>query len=615
MPGFNFKIAKFDQVKKHLEQTVALVNDVVYYLKPVSISVLIRCLNLDWEQQKKGVANLLSSKTSLTTELSEEQMQRVILHLGYDFQNVANFHFYEQVQLLLFSHLVNVWQTRSLVVTVMGHIDHGKTTLLDVVQTSNLVSQEHGKITQKIGGYQICFQGEKITFIDTPGHQLFSVVRSQGVDITDLVVLVVAGNEGVKTQTVEAIHHAQIAKVPIVVFVNKMDLPVSNLKEVKKSLNDYNLEHPLLNNQVPFIAGSCLKKTGISQLLTTLCQIKKKMLLKVNFNCLVKAVVLDCKVTSLGIKTTIILQKGVLRLKTPIVVNNVVGRVKVIFDHLGKKLETAMPGMCVVVLGLDSSVETGSLLFSFPEFKFVSSLAKGLSSPLNESKSLIQSNPLQVNWQNLWKEEKTSKVVNFIVKLDTKGSEQVFWDQVPYFQKKVANKTELNFVHIGVGEINLSDFHLAKVSQSIVLTFNLKSSSPVLSQVLKAGLIFKNFTIFSHLFDYLEELKKGQKPTQLVEKIIGQAKVLKIFKHSKLGTIAGCIVQKGVIKMGEEKFKLIRDKKQIIADLKVKSLKCERESIKLAVLNQEFGIIFTNFSDLAVDDQLFQFTPVPFNEK
>lgn len=611
---FKINSAKITQIQDFLSKQIALVKNTVYYLQPVNILTLEKVLNFDWEKNKTKFF-FVSSQHSKSTPLPEEKMQRIFLELDFDFKNISHLHFYEQIQFLFFAHLPAVWKERALVVTVMGHVDHGKTTFLDTIRSSDLARREQGKITQKIGGYQVEHAKNKITFIDTPGHQLFTSMRTQGVNVTDLIILVVAGNEGVKAQTVEAINHAQAAKLPVVNFINKMDLPLSNFERVKKQIDAYDLKHALFNNRSFFLQGNALKKATITPVLQRLCDLKQKLPLQVNFNSLVKAVVLDSKISSQGPQATIIIQKGTLRIKDPIIVGSAYGKVKLIINDLNQQLQQAVPGMCVVVLGLSAPVKTGDLLFSFPDFKLVLNLANQFAK-LDQTPSLTNKVAKTLDPLQLWKNSDTSNNLNLIIKLDTQGSEQVLKSQI----KSLASddsKFKLNFVHTGIGAITFNDLNLAVASQGIILTFNLKMPSVIATKIKQKNIAIKfyNFTIFSHLFDYLQNLRQGKAIDQVEEKIVGQAKILKIFQHSKFGVIAGCVVEQGVIKVGTEKFKVFRNEQKVGDSLKIKSLKHEKEVIKLAVLNQEFGIIFDNFSDLKVGDRIQQFTFSSLNEK
>ena len=609
---FRLDNAKIDQIQDLLNKKAVLIKNTVYYLKPLNLATLEKVLNFDWAE-KKAKLFFVSSQQTKDEPLTEEIMQRVILELNFDFKKIDHLHFYEQIQLLFFPNIQNLWNQRSLIVTVMGHVDHGKTTFLDTLRRSNLVRREHGKITQKIGGYQVEYQKNKITFIDTPGHQLFTSMRTQGANVTDLIILIVAGNEGVKTQTIEAINHAQDAKVPVVIFVNKMDLPLSNFERVKQQLDAYDLKHALFNNRNFYLSGSCLYKQGINQLLQTLCDVKNKLSLEVNFNSLVKAVVLDSNVNQQGPQATVIIQKGVLRLKDPIIVDGVHGRVRTLINDLGQHLQEAVPGMCVVVLGLNGAVKTGSLLFSFPDLKLVLNLANQFAKI--DRQDLVTDRPVVVDPFSTWSENETSENINLVVKFDTRGSEQVLKSQINSFENNNNSQFKLNFVHIGLGTVSLNDLNLALASKGIILTFGLKLPTLIATKIKEKNIKFYNFNVLSHLFDYLEKLKQGQAIDQIEEKIIGQARILKVFQHSKFGIIAGCVVEKGVIKMGSEKFKILRQDQEVGNNLRAKSLKHEKEVIKLAVLNQEFGIIFDNFSNLKVGDQIQQFTFTSLDEK
>ncbi len=608
---------KISQLKKFLASQVVFRDQTLYYSHNVSLETLTKTLNLDHQKTELIYQKISGSKERIkNTILNENIMQNLLLELGFDFEKKEFKHFYEQVQFFGFAQKETKFINRSLIVTVMGHVDHGKTTLLDVIRNTDVAHREHGKITQKIGGYEVNFKKNKITFIDTPGHEIFQDMRSQGAQITDLIVLVVAGNEGIKPQTIEAIQHAKRTKVPIIVFINKMDLATANPQNIMQQLSHYDLISTAIGGNTVYKMGSCLQKKGIQELLNAIVLKGNEINLKTDINLLPKALVIDSFLDKQGVKTSVIIQNGNLKVKEAVIVDDIVGKIKSIDDDLKTCFQIVTPGKCVVLLGLNKLVPVGSIIFGFPNDKLVANLAKNFnyekSTTTNKSKQVLLNSV-----KNFLQATKQKQQINLIVKVDSKSSEQVLKKRLSGFlvSETDSELIELNFIQISFGEINLNDLQSAIITKSQILTFNVKLNKVIGKKIEALGIIYHNFYLLYKFFEYLEDLQTSVKNQQLNEKIVGQAEVLKVFHHSKLGSIAGCIIRKGQIKLDNNKIQVMRQQTIIGKNLKIKSLKHERDNIQGAVMNQEFGIILFNFDDFQVGDELCQFQVLSQDEK
>lgn len=565
-----------------------------------SLSVTAAQITKLWTEKLKN-----SSPFPLSDFLSEEKMQELVLELGIDFTVLPNWSFFDSLQDYFFAPSKLQFHRRPPVVAIMGHVDHGKTTLLDAIRNSQLIAKESGQITQKIGAYQIEFEREKITFLDTPGHEFFSAIRARGAALTDLVVLVVSGTEGIKPQTTEALDHIVNAKLPVIVFINKSDQPEFQTEHIKTGLSKWHLVAEEYGGDTLFLSGSALQKKGISELLTAIKTTTAALPLETMWNHLARAVVLDCYVERSGPAVSVLVEKGVLHLRHFAVAMGITGRIKSMTNDRNVAVKTAFPGDCVVISGLNSTVAAGTKLYTFPDEKFITFLQSEnffISAPAAKKSNL---SPADIFNQMLMKRVSPTSEVNLIIKFDTKGSEDAFRSQMAKLPK---GDYELKFIHIGTGIPKQSDLNLAKTTNARLLLFNLPLNRNLVAQIKTFGLEYEQFEVIYKLWERLELL--GQKSLEPVEKItiIGEGKIIKVFDHSKFGKIAGCLVVKGKFIKSENFIRVFRGNKLLGEKLKLRSLGHLKSQIDQIGVNQECGIVLDRFTDFQLDDRVEQYS-------
>ena len=603
---------KFHQLEAYLESQIYVENNTIFYLKPVSFNNLVTNLHLDAKSSLIKLQKINPNFTNQNLPLSEVDMQTFLLELNFDFHRYQPINFCEKLQKFADPDLKPVYVKRPLVVTVMGHVDHGKTTLLDTLRNSKLVAKEKGSITQKIGGYKVIYKNNIITFLDTPGHKLFSEMRVRGAQITDLVVLIVSGSEGIKEQTIEAINQIKKSQLPVVVFVNKMDLPTSNFSRVEKKLAQYHLISTQLGGDTAMVSGSALHKKGITELLSKILETGFKNLnLNANISALGKGVVVDSALHQKGVQIAVLVQQGVFKVQDYFFVNGLMGKIKTLENDTGNKLSQVLSGEFVFLSGINQTLPSGSTIYLFPNEKIIKTLIKNFQEKVNLTKlttdNFSQKELLKKFLKTL---PKNSKKINLILKFNHKGAEETFRKQMVKFLHKSENndrKKELNFLKISTGVLSSNDFYLAAANQAIILTFGLRISSSFQKLADEKAIKVKNFEVFYDFLEHLEKIEKGEEFSLFNEKILGIAKILKIFHHSKYGKVAGCVITKGTISLNKMKFKVMRQEKEIAKNLRIKSLKQEKHDIVAISVPQECGIIFFDFSNFAIGDLLIQY--------
>lgn len=489
--------------------------------------------------------------------------------------------------------------TRPPVVTIMGHVDHGKTTLLDTLRHSRVTSGEAGGITQHIGAYQLDIDGKPITFLDTPGHAAFTSMRARGASITDITILVVAADDGVMPQTIEAINHAKAAKVPIIVAVNKIDKPGANPDHVKQELSEHELIPEEWGGDTIFVNISAKFNQNIDELLENILLIAEVEDLKADPTQKAIGTVIEARLDKgKGPVATLLIQQGTLHVGDPIVVGNTYGRVRVMTNDMGRRDKEAGPATPVEITGLNDVPQAGDRFVVFEDEKTARQAGEERAKrALLEQRSASS----RVTLDNLFESLKEGelKEVNIIVKADVQGSAEAVSASL---QKIDVEGVRVKIVHAAVGAINESDVTLAAASNAIIIGFNVRPTPQAKQQAEQEEVDIRLHRIIYKALEEIETAMKGLLDPEFEEKITGQMTVRELYKVSKVGTIAGCYVTEGFIRR-DSGVRVIRDG-IVIYEGKLASLKRFKDDVKEVKLGFECGAMIENFNDLRVDDAI-----------
>lgn len=486
--------------------------------------------------------------------------------------------------------------SRPPVVTIMGHVDHGKTTLLDTIRKTDVALGEAGGITQAIGAYQIDYNGNKITFIDTPGHAAFTEMRARGASVTDIVIIIVAADDGVMPQTKEAIDHAKAAKVPIIVAVNKMDKPGANPDKVMTEMAEAGIMPEEWGGDVMFVNISAKTGMGINDLLERILLISEVQELKANPNRYASGTVLESKFDKKsGITTSLLIQNGTLRLGDAIVVGNYAGKVRTLKNDKNESLVEAKPSEPVTITGLTESPSAGDKFMVFENDKKAKTIA-------NERKLKAQSANTKVSQavslDDLFnKIEAGAKEINIILKADVRGSEEAVKNSL---MKLDVEGIRINVIRSGIGSVSESDIVLAAASDAIIIGFNIRPDNKIMDYAKERNVDIRLYNIIYKLVEEIEQAMRGKLEPIYEEKVLGQAEVRKLFKFSKVGTIAGSMVINGIIKR-DSKARVIRDG-IIVYDGAINTIAREKDQVKEVKSGIECGITIENFNDIKEKD-------------
>ena len=506
-------------------------------------------------------------------------------------QDITNFEEYEIVDSK--EDLVK----RPPVVTIMGHVDHGKTTLLDTIRHSKVVSTESGGITQAIGAYQIVHNGEPITFIDTPGHAAFTAMRARGTSVTDIVIIIVAADDGVMPQTKEAIDHAKAAKVPIIVAVNKMDKPDANPNKVMEEMAALNITPEEWGGEYPFVKISAQTGQNIDELLETILATAEMLDLKANPNRYAVGSVIESKLDKhVGGVASILIQNGTLRTGDPIVIGTNYGKVRTMKNDLGQDVVSAGPSTPVEITGLQGNPEAGDKFMSFESETQAKEVAEKRKLIARDQKFKKENISLDSLFQAI---DEGTKEINIILKTDVKGSEEALKNSL---QKIEVKGVKINIIRSDIGTITESDVVLANASNAIIIGFNVAPSPQTKEMAKEYSVDIRLYNIIYKAIEDMEAAMQGMLDPEFEEKIFGRAEVRKIFTFSKVGKIAGSYVTDGLIK-SNSKIRVIRDG-IVIHDGNIAGLQRGKDSVKEVKKGFECGITLESYSDLKEGDIL-----------
>ena len=486
--------------------------------------------------------------------------------------------------------------SRPPVVTIMGHVDHGKTSLLDAIRKSSIVDGEFGGITQHIGAYQVSYKNKKITFIDTPGHAAFTEMRARGASITDIVIIIVAADDGVMPQTVEAIDHAKAAKVPIIVAINKMDKPGANPERVMREMSEYGLTPDSWGGDTLFVPISAKTHEGIDKLLENLLLIAELQELKANPKRYAMGTVIESKLDkNVGSEVTLLVQNGTLRLGDPVVIGEYFGKIRTLKNDLGEEVVEALPSTPVEVTGISGVPTAGDKFMAFESEKQAHQVAEQRSETAKLKSNTLAS---ALTLDDLFgKISEGLKEINIVLKADVKGSEEAVKNTL---SKINIEGCKLNVIRSGVGTITESDIVLANASSAIIIGFNVRPSSKILDVAKEYGVDVRLHNIIYKVVEEMEAAMKGMLDPEYEEKTLGSAEIRKIYKFSKTGNIAGCYVLDGIVKMGA-KARVVRDG-IVIYDGAINTIQREKNQAKEVKAGFECGITLENYQDIKEKD-------------
>ncbi|MBN8191422.1 translation initiation factor IF-2 [Bacillus sp. NTK074B] len=493
-------------------------------------------------------------------------------------------------------------EERPSVVTIMGHVDHGKTTLLDSIRNTKVTAGEAGGITQHIGAYQVELDGKKITFLDTPGHAAFTTMRARGAKVTDIAIIVVAADDGVMPQTVEAINHAKAAEVPIIIAVNKMDKEAANPDRVMQELTEYELVPEAWGGDTIFVPLSALSGEGIDNLLEMIVLVSEVEELKANPNRLAQGTVIEAQLDKgRGSVATLLVQNGTLKVGDPIVVGNTFGRVRAMVNDLGRRVKEAGPSAPVEITGLNDVPQAGDRFVVFEDEKTARSVGEARASQALQAQRGEKS---KVSLENLFEQMKQGEMkdLNLVLKADVQGSVEALAASLMKIEVEGVN---IRIIHTGVGAINESDITLASASNAIVIGFNVRPDVNAKRTAEAEGVEIRLHRIIYKVMEEIESAMQGMLDPEFEEKIIGQAEVRQTFKVSKVGTIAGSYVTEGKISRNSG-VRLIRDG-IVIFEGELDALKRFKDDAKDVAKGYECGITIKNFNDVKEGDVIEAF--------
>ena len=568
--------------------------NIVLYKNGMSVSEFANVLNVGGaEIIKKLMENGLMLSLNQPIDFENAEIIALLYNKTLkreETQDVANFESFEIIDKE--EDLVK----RPPIVTIMGHVDHGKTTLLDYIRNTHVVDKEFGGITQHIGAYQTKYKDELITFIDTPGHAAFTEMRARGASVTDIVIIIVAADDGVKPQTKEAVDHALSANVPIIVAVNKIDKPDANIDRVLTEMAEIGITPEAWGGDIPFINISAHTGEGIDLLLETILTIAEVNELKANPNRYAVGAVIESRVDkNVGGIASFLIQNGTLRLGDPIVVGTSYAKVRTMKNDRGESIVEAGPSTPVEITGLTENPSAGDKFMAFE----TEAEAKNVAEKRKDVAKMNAGKDRKVSLDDLFASvDAGNKEINVVLKADVRGSEEAVKNALEKIKEK---DVSVKVIRSGIGAISESDVVLASASNAIIIGFNVVASNNAKDIAKDNNIDIRLYTIIYKLVEDIEAAINGMLDPEYEEKVLGSAEVRKIFKFSKIGNIAGSYVTSGVVKNGAMA-RVIRDGVVIASDEVIASLQREKDTVKEVKKGFECGITLEKYSDIKEND-------------
>lgn len=602
---FNMLKKEMYKHKNKLMSNTSTDTSIVLYKQNMTVGELANALNVSGTDIIKKLIGM-GLMVSINEPLEFENAEIIALDYGKtlkreETQDVANFEEYE-----IIDNEENLVK-RPPIVTIMGHVDHGKTTLLDYIRHTHVVTQEFGGITQHIGAYQTMYNGELITFIDTPGHAAFTEMRARGASITDIVIIIVAADDGVMPQTKEAIDHAKAANVPIIVAVNKIDKKDANIDRVLTEMNEAGITPEAWGGDTPFINISAHTGEGIDLLLETILTVAEISNLKANPNRYASGAVIESRVDkNIGGVASFLIQNGTLRIGDPIVVGTSYAKVRTMKNDRGESIVEAGPSTPVEITGLTKNPSAGDKFMAFE----TEAEAKSIAEKRERLVKLNESKQKGISLDDLFNNINAGdKEINILLKADVRGSEEAVRSSL---EKITTKDVKVNVIRSGIGAISESDVILASASNAIIIGFNVVASTNAKELAKDKNIEIRLYTIIYKLVEDVESAINGLLDPVYEEKVLGSAEIRKIFKFSKIGNIAGVYVTDGLIK-SNALARVIRDGIIIASDDSIKSLQREKDSVKEVKKGYECGITLDKFNDFKEGDiiEAYEMVEVP----
>ena len=587
---------KAQEEDKKVEEKDVNIIEVTEGSTPEQLSELID------EDSTQIVADLMSLgiMQSVTSNLSNDEIEKLLEKYNYipEFITKVEIKRSEIINEVIFEDEGKNLKVRSPIITVMGHVDHGKTSLLDFIRKEKVAENEAGGITQHVGAYKIESGEQGITFIDTPGHEAFTQMRARGANVTDIVVLVVAADDGIMPQTIEAINHAKSADVPIVVAINKCDLPEANPALVKADLTKYEIIAEDLGGDIPVVEISALKGDGIDDLLETLSLVAEIEELKSVFETEASGYIIESRMeVGKGNVATVIVTRGTLNQGDYLYAGSSFCRVKSMFNHSNKIMKEATPGTPVDIMGWDNSPTAGDQFISVKSQKEAKAVAEKNKDLLKNFEETTYSVESRVDDMMKLLQEGELSSINIIIKADTNGSVEALKDGL---LKLSTEEIDIQVVHSGVGGIVLSDVDLASATQSIIVGFNVRPDSQARNMAQSKGIDIRTYKIIYELLDDIKEAVMGQMTVKTEEAVIGMVEVKTTFRAPKVGVVAGSIVSEGKVVM-DAKARLLRDG-IVIYEGNVASLRRFKDNVETVNEGLECGIGLVDYKDIKDGD-------------
>ena len=588
---------KRKEMYKHKEKlmTNTVDENVVLYKENMSVAELASALDANPNELIKKLMGL-GLMVSLNQSIDFDNAS--LLAVDYnktlkkeETQNVANFEEYEITDNE--ADLVG----RPPVVTIMGHVDHGKTSLLDYIRHSKVTESEFGGITQHIGAYQVEHNGSKITFIDTPGHAAFTEMRARGASVTDIVIIIVAADDGVMPQTKEAIDHAKAANVPIIEAVNKIDKPEANKERIRQEMSEAGITPEEWGGEYPFVDISAVTGEGIDLLLETIQTISEVSDFKANTNRYAVGSVIESRVDkNIGGVASLLIQNGTLRLGDPVVVGTCFGKIRTMKNDLGESIVSAGPSTPVEITGLSANPSAGDRFMAFETESEAKTIASRREAAMRDAKNVQTTMSLDDLFSKI---NAGQKEINVVLKADVRGSEEAVRNAL---EKIDVEGVRVVVIRSGIGTITESDVVLANASHAIIIGFNVSPSSITKEVAKEYNVDIRLYTIIYKVVEEMELAMKGMLDPEFEEKSLGVAEIRKIFKFSKVGNIAGSYVTEGIIKNGAQA-RLVRDG-IVIYDGKIASVQRGTDAAREVKKGFECGITLENFIDIREGDMI-----------